>query len=180
MNHRARWDGPQRNGAAGARDETAWAQIVASTLGVPMEAVTVLHSDTATVPRGDGTMGSRSLQIGGSAALRAGQAVVEKARRLAAHLLEAAVDDVVLFDDGRIGVAGAPDRAFTWGELATAAAEPASLPEGMEPVLEESIDFMPDGRTYPFGTHVSVVEVDTETGLVRPRRMWRWTTAAAS
>jgi aerobic carbon-monoxide dehydrogenase large subunit len=147
---------------------TALAQVAAETLRVPMEAVTVVHSDTAAVPRGEGTMASRSAQTGGSAVLRATEGVRDKARRIAAHLLEAGVEDVVLFDDGRTGIAGAPDRALTWSELAAAAADPESLPEGMEPGLTWNGDFtQPADGTYPFGSHVSVAEVDTETGHVR-------------
>jgi carbon-monoxide dehydrogenase large subunit len=115
-------------------------------------------------------MGSRSLQVGGSAVRLAGEAVVEKARRIAAHLLEAAADDVVRFDGGRIGVAGVPDTALTWAELAAAAADGDRLPAGMEPGLKAGHDFSIPGNTFPFGVHVSVVEVDTETGRVRPLR----------
>jgi aerobic carbon-monoxide dehydrogenase large subunit len=155
----------------GQGHNTAFAQIVADALGVPFESVRVVHSDTALVPRGDGTMGSRSAQVGGSAVLRASEAVVEKARRVAAHLLEASPEDVVLFDDGRIGIAGAPDRALTWAEVAAAATDPSRVPEGMEPGLAEKTDFSQDSSgTYPFGAHVSVVEVDIETGQVRPLR----------
>ena len=147
---------------------TAFAQIVADMLNVPFEAVTVVHSDTAVVPRGQGTMGSRSAQVGGSAVLRAGEGVVGKARRLAAHLLEAGVDDVVLLEEGRIGIVGAPEHAFSWAELAEAAADPARVPEGMETGLAAEGDFSqsPEG-TFPFGAHVAVVEVDTETGHTR-------------
>jgi carbon-monoxide dehydrogenase large subunit len=147
---------------------TAFAQIVADKLEVPLEAITVLHSDTAIVPRGEGTMGSRSAQVGGSAVLRAGEGVLEKARHLAAHLLEAGVDDVVLLEGGKIGIVGAPNRAFSWAELAEAASDPARVPEGMEPGLSAKGDFSqsPDG-TFPFGAHVAVVEVDMETGRTR-------------
>jgi aerobic carbon-monoxide dehydrogenase large subunit len=147
---------------------TAFAQIVADTLNVPIDRVTVVHSDTALVPRGEGTMGSRSGQVGGSAVLRASEGVLEKARRLAAHLLEAAVEDVVVLEDGRMGIAGAPDRALTWSELAAAAAEPSRLPEDMPPGLSFEGDFgQPADGSYPFGAHVAVVDVDTETGQVR-------------
>jgi len=147
---------------------TAFAQIVAELLKVPFEAVTVVHSDTALVPRGDGTMGSRSAQVGGSALVRASEGVLEKARRLAAHLLEAGVDDVVLFDDGRIGIAGAPDRAVSWSDLSRAAADPSRLPDGMDPGLSSRGDFsQPADGTFPFGAHVAVVAVDMETGRVR-------------
>ena len=107
----------------GQGHETAWAQIVADTLGVSFDAVTVRHSDTLLVPRGEGTMGSRSLQVGGSAVLRASVALLDKARRLAAHLLETSESDVRSFD-GRIGVGGDPESSLSWGELAAAAATP--------------------------------------------------------
>jgi carbon-monoxide dehydrogenase large subunit len=150
---------------------TTFAQIVADTLNVPLEAVTVVHSDTAAVPRGEGTMGSSSAQVGGSSVLRASEGVLEKARRLAAHVLEAGTEDVVLFDDGRIGIAGAPDRGLTWEELAEAATEPSRLPEGMDPGLSFDSDFGQSANgSYPFGAHVAVVEVDVETGQVHLTR----------
>ncbi len=154
----------------GQGHETAWAQIAASVLGVPFEAVTVRHSDTAVVPRGVGTFGSRSLQLAGSAVLRAGEAVLAKAKELAAHLLEASVDDIVSFDDGRLGVAGTPVSALGWAELAQASRQ-EPLPDGMEPGLEGTIDFEQSTGTFPFGSHVAVVEVDTETGEVTLERM---------
>jgi carbon-monoxide dehydrogenase large subunit len=127
----------------GQGHETAWAQIVADTLGVPFDAVTVRHSDTLLVPRGEGTMGSRSLQVGGSAVLRASVALLDKARRLAAHLLETSADDIRRLD-GRIGVGGAPELSISWGELAAAAADPSSLPPGMETGLRAQNDFEMD------------------------------------
>jgi aerobic carbon-monoxide dehydrogenase large subunit len=134
---------------------------------VPHESVTVVHSDTGVVRSGGGTMASRSAQVGGSAVLRASEAVVEKARRLAAHLLESDPHDIQLLDDGRVGVAGAPDRSFSWAELALLAGRDANRPEGMEPGLAEAADFsQPYDGTYAFGAHVVVVEVDSETGLV--------------
>jgi carbon-monoxide dehydrogenase large subunit len=159
----------------GQGHETAFAQIASGVLGVPMGSVRVLHSDTGVVPRGEGTMGSRSLQLGGSAVFRAGEAVVDKARRIAARMLEAGVEDVALLDPGvhsvedgeaRIGVVGAPDRSFSWAELAAAAErEPA---DGGAPGLWGENDFdMRKRHTFPFGAHVAVVEVDAETGAVR-------------
>jgi aerobic carbon-monoxide dehydrogenase large subunit len=150
----------------GQGHETAWAQIVAGTLGVPFDAVTVRHSDTLLVPRGGGTMGSRSLQVGGSAVFRAAVALLDKARRLAAHLLAASEHDVRRLD-GRIGVSGAPELSLSWGELAAAAAVPSSLPPGMETGLRAQADFEMEDSTYPFGVHVAVVEVDTETGKAK-------------
>jgi carbon-monoxide dehydrogenase large subunit len=154
----------------GQGHETAYAQIASGTLGIPTERITVEQSDTGILPRGEGTMGSRSLQVGGSAVLRASELVREKARRLAAHLLEVSIDDVVAFDGGRIGVVGAPDSALGWDELARAAADPTRLPEDMEPGLDAENDFEVDDSTYPFGAHVSVVEVDLDTGDARPLR----------
>ncbi len=150
----------------GQGHETAWAQIVADTLGVSFDAVTVQHSDTALVPRGEGTMGSRSLQVGGSAVLRASVALLDKARRLAAHLLEASESDV-RSSGGRIGVPEAPELSLSWGELAAAAADSSSLPPGMETGLRAQDDFEMADSTYPSGVHVAVVEVDTETGKVK-------------
>jgi carbon-monoxide dehydrogenase large subunit len=151
---------------------TAFTQLISDTLNIPFEAITVVHSDTGVVPRGEGTMGSRSAQVGGSAILQAGQAVLEKARRVAAHLLEAGPEDVVLFEDGRIGIAGAPDRAMTWADLARAAGNDGRLPDGMDPGLSATGDFsQPADGSYPFGAHVAVVEVDIETGRVRLLRM---------
>jgi carbon-monoxide dehydrogenase large subunit len=154
----------------GQGHETSFAQIASAILGIPMDRVRVVHSDTGVVPSGEGTYGSRSLQIGGSAVWNASQAVLEKARRIAAHLLEVAEADIVHHDDGRIGVAGAPDRALTWGELAMAATESPRLPEGLEPGLSASVKFKQKDSTFPFGAHVAVVEVDMETGEVRPVR----------
>ena len=154
----------------GQGHETTWAQIASSALKVPFESVTVVHSDTSKVPRGVGTFGSRSLQLGGSAVLRAGEAVLEKARQLAAHLLEASVEDIVNFEDGRLGVAGTPAKGLTWADLARAASSD-DRPEGMAPGLEAEVDFDQDAGTFPFGAHIAVVEVDTETGSVDLQRL---------
>lgn len=140
----------------GQGHETVWAQIAASVLSVPIEQVRVLHSDTAVVPHGVGTFGSRSLQLGGSAVHQAAHAVLEEARRRVAQLLEADLDDVVLGDDGRLGVVGTPSSGLTWAEL-------AAISDGG---LRSEVDFEQDG-TFPFGTHVAVVEVDRETGRVK-------------
>jgi carbon-monoxide dehydrogenase large subunit len=115
-------------------------------------------------------MGSRSLQTGGSALYKASEEVVEKAKRLAAHLLEANPDDVVLHEGGKVGVAGVPASALTWAELSTAAKDPARRPEGWEGALSAAIDFNQGDATYPFGAHVAVVEVDMETGRVELMR----------
>ncbi|HYJ71177.1 MAG TPA: xanthine dehydrogenase family protein molybdopterin-binding subunit [Actinomycetota bacterium] len=151
----------------GQGHETAFAQLVSATLGVEAELVRVVHSDTAALPRGDGTMGSRSLQVGGSAVVQAATQVLDKARALAAHLLEAPAEDVAVFPGEGLGVAGAPSTALAWAELAAAAADPARRPPGMEAGLEAAVDFEPERSTFPFGAHLAVCEVDTETGLVR-------------
>lgn len=156
--------------AHGQGHETAFAMIVAELLGVAMADVTVIQSDTALVPRGTGTMGSRSLQTAGSAVYKASEEVVERAKRLAAHLLEASTDDIVLHDGAKVGVAGVPATALTWAELAAAASDPArrpsDWPDGDDGRLAVELDFNQGEATYPFGAHVAVVEVDLETGAV--------------
>ena len=152
--------------AHGQGHETAFAMIVAELLGVAMEQVRVVQSDTALVPRGSGTMGSRSLQTAGSALYRASEHVIEKAKQLAAHLLEASPDDVVLHDGGRVGVAGVPATALTWAELASAAEQPGRRPDGWEGPLASELDFNQGEASYPFGAHIAVVEIDAETGRV--------------
>jgi carbon-monoxide dehydrogenase large subunit len=149
----------------GQGHETTWAQLVSWTLGVPMDDVRIVHSDTASVPRGMGTMGSRTLQVGGSAMINATREVLSKGRELAAHLLEASADDVQVVPGQGLGVAGTPSATISWGELAKAAADPSRLPEGMEPGLDAINDFETPDSSYPFGAHVAVVEVDTETGM---------------
>ncbi len=149
----------------GQGHDTAFSMLVSDVLGIPMERVTLHQSDTDLVPRGAGTMGSRSLQAGGSAVYVASQNVMEKAKRLAAHMLEAAETDIVK-SPGGLQVAGVPTSSIGWGQLATAAKDPANLPEGMEPGLSFEHDFDGQDATFPFGTHVSVVEVDTDTGRV--------------
>ena len=152
--------------AHGQGHETAFSMIVQELLGIPMERVTLVQSDTALVPRGTGTMGSRSLQIGGSALYRASEEVLAKARTLAAHLLEANVDDIVVMEGSGLGVAGVPASALSWAELAVASKDPARLPAGMEPALAHALDFNQGDATFPFGADIAVVEVDMETGRV--------------
>ncbi|MGZ5305723.1 MAG: xanthine dehydrogenase family protein molybdopterin-binding subunit [Actinomycetota bacterium] len=151
----------------GQGHETAMAQIASAILGVPFETVRVVHSDSAVVPRGAGTWGSRSLQVGGSAVVEQSQAVAAKARTLASHLLEVDEADLTEPLDGRFEVAGAPERAITWAELAATADDPSRLPEGMAPGLAASGQFRELESTFPFGAHVAVVEVDIQTGDVR-------------
>jgi aerobic carbon-monoxide dehydrogenase large subunit len=154
----------------GQGHETTWAQLVSWTLGVPMSDVHIVHSDTARVPRGMGTMGSRTLQVGGSAMINATREVLAKARELASHLLEAAADDVQVVPGEGLGVAGTPSATLSWAELARAAADPSRLPAGMEPGLDAVSDFETPDSSYPFGAHVAVVEVDIETGLSKLKR----------
>jgi carbon-monoxide dehydrogenase large subunit len=149
--------------AHGQGHATAYTQLVSGALGIPMDRITFVQSDTALVPRGGGTGGSRSLQLGGSAALEASRGVLDRARSLAADLLEAAPEDIVLTDDGTFGVAGVPAKAVTWAELATKAHD-----DGFPLAVEH--DFVQSDASFPFGAHVSVVEVDMETGQVRPVR----------
>ena len=152
-----------RTGASshGQGHHTAWAMLVSDATGIPIERIEFRFGDTDDVARGGGTGGSRSLQVGGTAAKLAAEAVVEKARQRAADLLEAAVEDVVIDTvRGVFHVAGSPAPARTWAELAVGADEP----------LEAEVDFAPSGATFPFGTHVCVVEVDTETGSVAVSR----------
>ena len=150
----------------GQGHETAFAQVAAGVLGLPVDRVRVVHSDTAEVPRGEGTFGSRSLQIAGTAVFRAAEQVLDAARTLAAHRLEVAPADMVAAD-GRLGVAGAPDASVTWGELAVAAAEDAGVAAGTGPGLRAQARPFQTEYTYPSGAHVAVVDVDLETGDVR-------------
>jgi carbon-monoxide dehydrogenase large subunit len=149
----------------GQGHETSWSQIVADALGVGFEDVEVLHGDTAISPQGLDTYGSRSLAAGGVAIQKAAEKVIAKARKIAAHELEVAEEDVE-FADGKLRVRGAPDKAKTIPEIAFSAFLAHNLPDGVEPGLEESALFDPVNNTFPSGAHICVVEVDTETGQV--------------
>jgi carbon-monoxide dehydrogenase large subunit len=153
--------------AHGQGHETTFSQIIADYLGVDFDKVVVRHGDTLNTPMGNGTGGSRSLAVGGTAILNAALKVQDKARRIAARMLEAAAEDIVLAD-GRYGVRGAPTSAVTLAEIA-AHAYGSALPEGMEAGLEATDFFRPPQLVYPFGAHVAVVEADRETGCVRVR-----------
>ncbi len=128
-----------------------------------------MQSDSAEIPRGAGTMGSRSLQTAGSAVHVASETVLAKAKALAAHLLEASESDIITAEGG-LQVAGVPTSNVTWADLAKAANDDSKRPEGMEPGLAHELDFDGTDATFPFGAHVSVVEVDTETGEVEMLR----------
>ena len=150
----------------GQGHETTFAQVVAEELGISLDDVEIVHGDTEAIPMGMGTYGSRSLAVGGSAIVMALNKVKEKARRIAAHLLEAAPEDIEL-REGKFRVRGVPDRAVDWAAVALQAYLAHNLPEGMEPGLEASGFYDPVNFTFPFGTHVSVVEVDPDTGQVK-------------
>jgi carbon-monoxide dehydrogenase large subunit len=142
----------------GQGHETAWAMLVSDRLGIPIDQIEVLHGDTDVVPAGGITGGSRSLQLGGTNIWRAAGAVVERARQLAAQLMEADPADVVLDQSGgRFHVAGTPTLGLTWAELATSAAD-----QGQE--LTGEGDFTSSSGTYPSGAHLAVVDVDLDTG----------------
>lgn len=151
----------------GQGHETAWSQIVADRLGVPFEDVEVLHGDTQISHKGLDTYGSRSLVVGGEAVVRAADKVIEKAKPIAAHLLEASVDDLE-FKEGRFGVRGT-DKGISMGELALACFAAHNLPDGVEPGLDAEATFDPDNFSFPHGTHLCAVEVDTETGATKMR-----------
>jgi carbon-monoxide dehydrogenase large subunit len=153
----------------GQGHETTVAQIVAGELGIPIDDVIVQHSDTQGTPFGYGSYGSRSAAVGGVAVYNSLQHIKDKARRLGAHMLEADPDDVV-FEDGKVYVKGSKDRAKTFQEIAGAAALGYSLPPGMEPFLDDTTYYDPPNCTFPFGTHIAVVEVDAATGQVQLTR----------
>jgi len=156
--------------AQGQGHETTFAQIVADRLGVPMDQVVVMHGDTHGVPQAVGTFGSRSAAMGGSALVLASERVLAKARRIAAHLLEASPTDVGL-RDGAFEVAGAPDKRVTWADLAIAAYASLDLPEDEEPGLEATAFFTPESECYGFGAHLALVEIDPDTGHVQLQRL---------
>jgi carbon-monoxide dehydrogenase large subunit len=154
----------------GQGHHTAFAMLASEVLGIPMSKIKLVNSDTAAVPRGAGTLGSRSLQTAGSAIHLASEGVLDRAKQIAAHLLEASSDDIVV-GAGGLQVAGVPTRTVGWVELAAASKDPAKLPDGVEAgVLRHELDFDGTGSTFPFGAHVSVVEVDIETGAVKMLR----------
>jgi carbon-monoxide dehydrogenase large subunit len=149
----------------GQGHETTWAMIVADKLGVPPEDVDVLHSDTAVSPLGLDTYGSRSVAVGGVAIDMACDRVIDKARKIAAHQLECAEEDLE-FATGTFKVKGSPDRTAPLAAIAFAAFTAHDLPDGMEPNLEGHVTYDPPNFSWPFGTHICVVEVDVETGGV--------------
>jgi aerobic carbon-monoxide dehydrogenase large subunit len=153
----------------GQGQETSFAQIVADELGAELDDITVLHGDTAIVTSGVGTFGSRATAVGGVAVLQAAEKVREKARAIAAHLFEADADDLV-FRDGKFSVKGMPKKALTIQQVARDAHKTSELPGMIEPDLSASADFEPSNFTFPFGTHVCVVEVEPESGAVEIKK----------
>ncbi|MBH79598.1 MAG: carbon monoxide dehydrogenase [Gammaproteobacteria bacterium] len=148
----------------GQGHETTFAQVVADRLGVEFDAVEVVHGDTGRVEFGLGTYGSRSIAVGGSALCRAADKIIAKGSRIAAHMLEAELDDID-FADGQFQVRDS-NRSLSLGEVAFASYVPADYPEDLEPGLSEKAFYDPENFTYPAGTHIAEVEVDVDTGVV--------------
>ena len=153
----------------GQGEETTFAQIVGSELGVSPQDVKVFHGDTDTTPMGWGTYGSRTTAVGGAALALTARKIRDKAKVIAAHLLEAAVEDMD-YEDGKFFVKGAPDQHKTIGDIALMANVAWNLPKGIEAGLEASTFYDPPNFTFPFGAHLAVVEVDAETGAVALKR----------
>src|SRR5262245_20967501 len=149
----------------GQGHETTYAQIISHELGVPMEDIVVQHSDTQGTPFGYGSYGSRTSNVGTGAALKAAAKIREKAKRYAAHLLEASVEDIEI-DGANYRVKGSPDKVKTLQEIAFALDLAFDAPEGMEPYLDETAYHDTPNCTFPFGTHIAIVEIDKESGEV--------------
>jgi carbon-monoxide dehydrogenase large subunit len=152
----------------GQGHETAWSQIVADQLGVPFEDIRVLHGDTQIAPKGMDTYGSRSLAVGGLALVDACDKVIDKAKVIAAGMLEASADDLE-WSAGRFAVRGDPDATKTIQEIALATFAAHNLPDGVEPSLDSDATHDPENFSFPHGTHLCATEVDTETGMVKIR-----------
>jgi carbon-monoxide dehydrogenase large subunit len=152
----------------GQGHETTFAQLIADKLGVPFDSVEVIHGDTEKTPVGMGTYGSRSLAVGGQAIVNASQKIIEKGKKIAAHLLEASEADIE-FENGNFTVRGT-DRKKGIGEVVFAAYVPHNYPVGLEPGMEESAFYDPANFTYPSGTYICEVEVDPDTGVVQVDR----------
>ena len=147
----------------GQGNETTFAQMLADQFGVPIESITILHGDTGVVKQGIGTFGSRSQAVGGTALHLAGGKVKTKMAKFAAALLEAHEDDLV-FENGTISVKGSPASGQSFASVAAFAYVPVPLPEGLEPGLSDEAFFEPANNTYPFGCHISMLEIDRQTG----------------
>jgi carbon-monoxide dehydrogenase large subunit len=153
----------------GQGEETTFAQIVASEIGVGVDDVKVVHGDTDVTPMGWGTYGSRTTAVGGAALVLATRKIKEKAKVIAAHLLEAAVEDME-YADGKFFVKGSPDKAKTIQDIALMAHVAWNMPPGVEAGLEASMFYDPPNFTYPFGSHLAIVEVDPATGQIEVKR----------
>jgi len=153
----------------GQGHETAFSQIVADRLGVAFEDVEILHGDTAVSHKGLDTYGSRSLAVGGIAIVKAADKVIEKARKIAAHILEASEDDLD-FEAGKFTVKGSPDASVGIGDVALAVFAAHNLPDGVEPSLDSDASYDPENFSFPHGTHLCAVDIDTETGMVKIRK----------
>ncbi len=153
----------------GQGEETTFAQIVSQELGVPVDDVDVVHGDTESAPMGMGTYGSRTTPVEGGALALSSRKVRDKAKKIAAHLLEAREEDLE-FTNGKFTVRGSPDKAKTIQEIAWAAYMGGNLPAGTEPVLDSTTFYDPANFAFPFGTHICVVDVDRETGQVSIRK----------
>jgi len=147
----------------GQGNETTFAQMLADQFGVPIDNITILHGDTGVVKQGIGTFGSRSQAVGGTALHLAGTKVKTKMAKFAAALLEAHEDDLV-FENGTIAVKGSPASGKPFASVAAYAYVPVPLPEGLEPGLSDEAFFEPSNNTYPFGCHISMIEIDRQTG----------------
>ncbi len=153
----------------GQGHETSFAQVVAEMIGIDADQIEIVHGDTANSPMGMGTYGSRSLAVGGSAIVRATEKIINKARKIAAHLMEAAEADIEL-KDGQFSVAGT-DKSVAWGDVTLAAYVPHNYPlEDIEPGLEETAFYDPSNFTYPSGAYACEVELDPDTGRVTIER----------
>ena len=153
----------------GQGEETTFAQILAGELGVPVDDVDVIHGDTDNTPMGWGTYGSRTTAVSGAAIAIASRKIKDKAKTLAAHLLEADAADIE-YDDGKFFVKGSPDEHKTIQDIALMANVAWDMPEGMEPGLEASAFYDPPNFTFPFGTHIAVVELDPTTGHIELKK----------
>ncbi|GAC1356340.1 MAG: molybdopterin-dependent oxidoreductase [Ktedonobacteraceae bacterium] len=147
----------------GQGQETSFAQLVGDEFGIPMENIIIMHGDTDSTPEGRGTYGSRGTSVGGSAVYNAALRLKEKMKQIAAHMLEASPEDVKL-EGGEFAVAGSPQKSVTFNDVAAAANTSNTLAPGVEPGLETTAFFEPESCTFPFGTHICVVEVDQDTG----------------
>jgi carbon-monoxide dehydrogenase large subunit len=153
----------------GQGEETTFAQIISDELGVPVNDIEIVHGDTDRTPMGWGSYGSRTTPVSGAALVLATRKIKEKARAMAAHLLEAAVDDID-YNDGKFFVRGSPDNFKTIQDATLMATLAWNLPPGMDPGMEASQFYDPPNFAYPFGVHIAVVDIDPVTGVIKLQR----------